>query len=108
MTDIIERAARALAAYEYGDGFDEPWEPFVGMAKEVLRAIREPSEGMVRAANESDYDNIEGCSLEQLDLDIRIPWQAMIDAALGEDRSRAMDDLIAGDADLIDRLEKES
>lgn len=75
----LERAARAI--YKLGDNGpytlaeeDEQWHHHVDTARAVLEAIREPSEGMVDAAQvahgpEATY---------------RTAWRGMIDAALAE------------------------
>lgn len=84
MTDIIERAARAMAAE--GVKFIEPWnkdnfwdgfltekqkEAFRAKARAVLQAIREPSKEMLEVGG-----GAKG-------LKTRL-WHAMIDTALGD------------------------
>lgn len=74
MTDIIERAARAL---QEDIGLD-PGEA-VDAARAVLRAIREhPSHAMLSSGGEAVYDQSGDTSVIEI-------WQAMIDAALGEE-----------------------
>lgn len=95
MTDIIERAARAIAAIDYRRGVRDcerpseppvytpiPWDDLpakaqvesMEKARAVLRAIREPSEGMVQVGK-SDGDRPHA----------RETWVSMIDTALGEE-----------------------
>jgi hypothetical protein len=81
MTTMLERAARALAEYEYGDGHDEPWEPFVGQVIDMLQAIREPSEDMGTAGYEAlaaAYENGGPAS------GANACFQAMIDTILSD------------------------
>ncbi len=94
---IIERAARELAqqAEKYRPHNTAPamippepeldWEAFVPQVQAVLRATREPSEAMVQAGDVADYECTEGISMLQLGIDPAIVWQAMIDAALGDE-----------------------
>lgn len=51
MTDEeqIERVARALAADEYGDGNDEPWEPFSRQARVAIAALTETEASRMRS-----------------------------------------------------------
>lgn len=81
MTDtMIERVARRLAQLEVGEGerlADAFWHQFIGDARSVLTAMREPTEAMIEAAYAVEPDG-------------RVPalsdaWTAMIDAALAED-----------------------
>ena len=82
---IIERAARAICdRYGYDPDSDDQlgfaevgdvnWNMFEDDARAVLRAIREPSEGMVEAGGAGgDWPHA------------RETWVSMIDAALGEE-----------------------
>jgi hypothetical protein len=72
--DIIERAARALSAYE-NSGDERSWVYWQSQASAVLTAIREPDEGMIEAGREWAKQN--GPLLKGI-------WQAMIDEALRE------------------------
>lgn len=85
---IIERAARAIdpEAFERADAdaingphFDARRREAVETARAVLRAIREhPSHAMLSAGGEAVYDQSGDTSVIEI-------WQAMIDAALGEE-----------------------
>lgn len=89
MTDIIERAARALARRDSnGPGDESEWPSYTNDARAVLRAIREPSEGMVKDACARKFEvSADGYSHHGgLYPDSAAEtWQAMIDAALGEE-----------------------
>lgn len=109
MTDIIERAARAVAAIDYRKGVRDcarpadppvftpvPWDDLpakaqlgsMEKARAVLRAIRKPSEGMVRDACARKFEvSADGYSHHGgLYPDSATEtWQTMIDAALGEE-----------------------
>lgn len=81
MTTPIIAAARALAKQQSGaddyDALDEALQ--LALQEEVrvvLRAVREPSEGMVEAASDRDRFGYDPLPSET--------WQAMIDAALAE------------------------
>jgi hypothetical protein len=77
MTDIIERAARALARRDSnGPGDESEWPSYTNDVRAVLRAIREPSEGMVEAYLRPKKMKFDGAVAT---------WQAMIDAAMGEE-----------------------
>lgn len=94
MTDIIERAARAvrneIAVYSKSkgafvvEGKVVRDELFQTVARAVLRAIREPSDGLCEAG---------GAAIEAMPSDdvsdgysqSATAWQAMIDKALGEE-----------------------
>lgn len=89
---IIERAARVLAKAEYPNQpeswHDENWHEWSETSRTVLRAIREPSEEMNDAGGDVG-DNLtsfakDGSAFLQMDAGTKI-WQAMIDAALGEE-----------------------
>lgn len=102
---MIERAARAVAAIDYRKGIRDcahpsekpvytpiPWDDLPAKAqiesfekcKAVLRAIREPSEGMVRAGNRSRPYNLVGYCEGTIHPVVQRAWPAMIDAALEE------------------------
>jgi hypothetical protein len=78
MKSALERIARALCAL---DGHPEDatmnakplWQDYLPEARTVLRAIREPDDRMIEAADS------QPCSIGTAQL-----WRAMIDAALGE------------------------
>jgi hypothetical protein len=74
---VIERAARA-AADANQEAYDEAPLLYQEIARAVLLAIREPSEGMVRAHNEAEdcFDDHRRQAM--------VDWQAMIDKALEE------------------------
>jgi hypothetical protein len=80
---IIERAARALSLRIYET--ETSWPECADDARAVLRAIREPSEGM-REAGEYDDCSPPGTGGKYIsEDDAQMVWQAMIDAALGEE-----------------------
>jgi hypothetical protein len=71
---MLERAARAAAGYENGDGFDDNWEGYTGLALAVLRAIREPDHDMTATVVKPGDDRTEACRI----------WQAMLDHITGD------------------------
>jgi hypothetical protein len=90
MSEIIERAARALAddtlkRWRSPLGVrDDAWREFVPAARAVLLAIREPSEGMTTAATELwwlDFDGDEEIKIRVSAEQARQIWHAMLDAA---------------------------
>lgn len=109
MTSPLERAARALYALtpqtmdvftrdcsdpksvvsigtrpiEWDDLDDEDRDPFVAVARAVLAAIREPSEGMVGAGLTKARECTDDWSASAACLPGHC-WTAMIDAALSE------------------------
>ncbi len=78
----LERAARALCASQGDDwereGHEGLLKNYSTHARAVLMAIREPSEGMVAAAEAREHEQAGG-PITHEDC-----WQAMLDAALGE------------------------
>lgn len=86
MTTIIERAARAVAEKLNADAMAMPGKRATDadVVRAVLQAIREPSEGMVEAA-EDTREPCESGGYYSEDLPSPdIVWKAMIDAALEE------------------------
>lgn len=94
VTSIVERAARAAQAAQdenLGGGIIGPWEDtpestkaeWRSVIRALLRAIREPSEKMHEAA---EIEFALGLPTSPWDKSDAI-WQAMIDAALGEQSS---------------------
>ena len=81
----LERAASALqTAWDGGEAEGLPPIAFSEtearyLARAVLQAIREPSEGMLEAGKEDS--GIDGYVNDFWPI---VPWQAMIDAALSE------------------------
>lgn len=85
MTSPLERAATALTATLRHHGVEMHPDDIRGLAIDAITAIREPSEGMVRAGAadvgngwtgpHSEYTSLHGCTSV---------YQAMIDAALRE------------------------
>lgn len=82
MNEMIERAARAMCIAadfnEAGTDFHGPMGKYWrDMARAVITAIREPTEGMVTMGVEANV--VDGAS--------RVPavWRTMIDAILAED-----------------------
>jgi len=89
---LIERMARAAcdaAGYDWHEEGDGSHYPTGGewrlAARAALAAAREPTEAMVKAADESDYECYEGIEMSRLGIDPAIPYRAMIDAALAEE-----------------------
>ena len=80
---MVERVGRAIAE---ANGHDYELYPKLSeaLARAALRALREPTEAMVRANGTSQFE--EG--RRWLDEDARITWQAMVDAALSEGAER--------------------
>lgn len=90
----IERAARALFEYEpgpYGDCVEWAieqefgWRARVAEVELVLKAIREPSESMVKAGNRSKPFNVKGYCEGTIHPVVQRAWPAMIDAALADE-----------------------
>ena len=86
----FERAARAVETTIFNPALkadisiicDDPSRVHRAIARAVLRAIREPNEGMMaRGANEIPFDDEHGVDRELRAVGV---WQAMIDAALEE------------------------
>lgn len=72
----LERAARALAESDYPpDPRPDEWRQLLPAVRAVLIAIREPSDGMVKAGQAHIYVMKD---------EVAEAWQAMIDAALSE------------------------
>lgn len=87
MTGMVEKLARALAQ---ADGFhpeavsndcdSQPaWKLYVSQSRAALEAMREPTEEMVKYAEEHSRDPAYSHD--------RTDWQAMIDAALKENKA---------------------
>lgn len=78
---MVERVARAIAQQWEEPEWDkidpDKRERFRTDAIAAIEAMREPTEGMVGAANQA-VDDGAGCAITT--------WHAMIDAALGETR----------------------
>jgi len=72
---IIERAMQAIHDCECLLDAEE----CEMLVRAVLRAIREPSEGIIKAGSDPSCDLAEVGQLDAL-----LTWQSMIDAALGE------------------------
>lgn len=94
MTEDVERVARVLwmAMDRSPCLFDAQWanDPIMHkhwskLARAAIRALREPSEAIVDAAEATIYEHMP----EPRDWTVRVTkegWQAGIDAALGEGR----------------------
>lgn len=39
--EIVEVVARAIAEIEYGDGYGQPWEPFICLARAIIPIVLE-------------------------------------------------------------------
>ena len=81
MSTMVERVAKVLCAAEYGDPeatyFDRPlWKNYAAKAREIIKEMREPTEGMTDAGNVPTYQWVD-------DTAERV-WSRMIDAALKE------------------------
>lgn len=77
---MIERVAREMAQLEIGEGetvADGFWRQYIGDARKILSAMREPTESMMVDAIEYEALNSRATS--------RNVWSAMIDAALAEE-----------------------
>lgn len=95
MSEMVERIARAICyAHAYTMFFDHPeeervaqaraheerdWQTFVHAAKEGISAMREPTEAMLDAADNTDIEVGEYLIRQP---HARLCWQAMIDEAL--------------------------
>jgi len=80
----LERAARALVDNYPLDGGESPlaWQEVLPVARAVIVAIREPSEGMLEAAYRDL--NLSREDADTPDVEITRAWRAMIDALLEE------------------------
>ena len=78
VSEIIERAAKALENLDSSDFHERQTKDYTEMARAVLKAIREPSGGMILAANLEDIQSMHSPEAEIT------CWQAMIDAALNQ------------------------
>lgn len=74
----LDRAAQALENLDSSDFHERQTKDYTEMARAVLKAIREPSGGMILAANLEDIQSMHGPEAEIT------CWQAMIDAALNQ------------------------
>jgi hypothetical protein len=75
----IEKAAQAVV--DYTKQRMPPSDSIVtceGIARAVLQALREPSEGMIEAGRETE------CVHGDMNCGCDVSWSAMIDAALSE------------------------
>ena len=84
---IIERAARALARRDSnGPGDESEWPSYTNDARAVLRAIREPFDAFDEPLAQAGASVLSGGSDHwQHKQNAKLVWQAMIDAALGEE-----------------------
>ena len=77
MTEMIERMARAICREDCAGASPElrerDWRFYLPHAIMALRALREPTRGMIEAMDLSDAEMAREC------------WQAAIDAALKEE-----------------------
>lgn len=85
---MIERICRTLAREEYAEAFvrpealqefiDSEWGGYTPMARAVLAAMREPTDGQTEHGQAAlDYTPIKDCEQQAKQV-----WGAMIDAAL--------------------------
>lgn len=74
----LDRAAQALENLDSSDFHERQTKDYTEMARAVLKAIREPSGGMILAANLEDIQSMHSPEAEIT------CWQAMIDAALNQ------------------------
>lgn len=108
MTDMVERVARALLAGDienYGDEVVEKTIPcwrthswlYKKRARSSIAAMREPTDGMIKAAAETDgMKAVDGMVMVAFIHGQKLPdgkpspllqaWRAAIDAALQEDK----------------------
>jgi hypothetical protein len=93
MSEMIERVAKAMFRSLDADprfiGRDDltpehpGWRLYCCQAQAAIEAMREPTDAMVAAAHNSDFESWSpepGEGRDSLDLDVA--WRAMIDAAL--------------------------
>lgn len=90
MTSMIERVARAIGGEENGAPVDEPgerwrnWEP---AARAAIAAMRDPTEGMVRAGGATEVAGFDGEDDRNMPIgeyEAEEAYRAMIDDALEE------------------------
>jgi len=74
----LDRAAQALENLDSSDFHERQTKDYTEMARAVLMAVREPSGGMILAANLEDIQSMHSPEAEIT------CWQAMIDAALNQ------------------------
>ena len=74
----LDRAAQALENLDSSDFHERQTKDYTEMARAVLKAIREPSGGMILAANLEDIQSMHSPEAEIT------CWQTMIDAALNQ------------------------
>jgi hypothetical protein len=68
MSEMVERVAKVLR-----DNFDPGWEPdFQEMARDAIKAMREPTDEMIWAAEQTHSEELAA----------RFAWQSMIDVAI--------------------------
>lgn len=89
MSDIIERAARAICEHwgmrpdAVGDGWVGPaWMIWQSHARAAVEAIREPTREMIAAGHSHVAFSDDGLSMTELEAQPGIVWRHMIDEAL--------------------------
>jgi hypothetical protein len=78
MNEMIRRAVEALSECNH----DQPTEANLeAMVLAVIKSIREPTDAMVRAADEADYQSSEGVSVSRIigSDGIKSMWRAAVD-----------------------------
>lgn len=84
MRDMIKRVAEFMFTWPlWGESSEQQREEFRKHARYALRALREPSEDMLKAGEE-----VQRYSQPQYDFHTKEIWQAMIDAALSSEPPR--------------------
>lgn len=77
MSQMVERIAAII-----DDGTEAPYGVCVGLALEILEAMREPTKAMVQSGNCRPY--AEHLNEETADQNTELTWEAMIAQALKE------------------------
>lgn len=82
--EAIEAAARAMAGHEYQDGSDEPFEPFLGLARAAAPALMEEGARLALEAAAKEANSKWGAVLDAKDILALSP--AAIVKGAGHDR----------------------
>jgi hypothetical protein len=86
MSEMIDRVAKAIcgaSGMRWDDMLSGARDQFRRDARAAIEAMREPTEAMVKAAQEETYCHSWSSRGEHIE-DPEVAWTAMIDAALGE------------------------
>ena len=87
MTEMVERVRNAILTSGgfHVDATERQWAE--GAARAVIRAMREPTEGMAAAAIEAEWTRVEMGQGRRFT--VKEYWQTMIDAALKPNEATA-------------------